>query len=99
MSPEQLDEVAETSAKNLKELIGESNTEIREAIGEALQAAEDEKKDTGMAPNCKISLTHKLEIDLVRHKQLDRLSWSVAHKIEKVQDLPDPDQANLALEE
>ncbi len=95
MKPEQLDTIADESAQNLKTLISESNREILEAVAFALEQAQEEKEDTGVLPKVKISLNHKLEIDLVKFEQLDRLTWSVIHKQEIVSVLPDPNQTTI----
>jgi hypothetical protein len=89
MTPEKLEKIAANSAEMLKELICGSSDEIRATILHVLEEAQIKSEETDTEPKAKITLIHRLEIDLTKLTQKDTLSWHTAHKVETTQLLPE----------
>jgi len=96
---EKMEAIATKAGGTCKELICENATEIIDAIAKAAQQAQDKREETGEDQALKVSLRYTIKLDLVADEQTGTLAWTVAHKAEKVERLPDPDAPELALEE
>lgn len=88
-----LESIAETASHNLNRLIVEASKEIEEAIQKAVVEAQNQEKDAVFRLGFSITLnldTNKMDCDL---------SWNVKRKLSVEEEIPNPDQPKLPLEE
>jgi hypothetical protein len=93
MSHELIDRIAAQSAENLKTLFGELSDDIETAIIAVTEQAQIDEKEI-----VKLTLSHSIVIDLVKHTQEDNLAVSVRHKASLCGFMPDPNQPELDLD-
>jgi hypothetical protein len=73
--------IAEQAARNLISLFADEEDHLQQAIAES-----DGDKTT---------LNHAITLDLAKHKQTDKLSYSIKRGDEITMTIPDPDQRDL----
>ena len=95
MNTETLEATSRRSAEKLIELIIENEDEILKAIEATLLMATDKDQETGGVSIVKFAINHKIILNLSNSTQTDALSFSVMHKSEIVQSIPDPNQPEL----
>lgn len=93
MNIEQLQAIADQSAETLKVLFMDMSDDIQAAALAAFEISQTEEKEA-----CKVTISHAIELDLVKLMVKDSLSVSVRHKSSCVNMMPDPNQLELPLE-
>lgn len=88
-----IESIAETSSGNLKRLMVDAAEQIEAAMIKAVEEAQLQDKDAVF----KLGFTISLNLDT--NKMDNDLSWSVRHKLSVSDDMPDPNQLKLSIEE
>lgn len=85
--------IAEKAAENLQAYVKEYEDKILEAWNSV--EAESQEQDT----KPKFKLGFAITLDLEKDQMETALSWNVKYKASSTNEIPDPDQAKLSLNE